>query len=512
VRLLRRNALGLYAVYAAAIVSGLVVTPVVVRSVGKQAFGAWTFIGAVTIYLSVLDFGVGPAIVRFGAEARGRRASEELNEIASSGLVLYGAIGLVTLPAGVALAWLVPWAANLPHRLVWDARVATLLIVCSLALRFPLGLFNNLLVARQRWDLQNLGNFVAAALYATLVAALLPTVGGGIVLLAGLTLGTTILRLTLPLLWLGRELPGLRVRRRFVTRGRIRELTAFSSSNFLVHVAQKIVFSTDVIVVGIVLGAASAAVYGVAAKLFALVFGIGTAVTSLMFPAFAELEGAQAAERQRHLLLSGLRAGTALMLLLALPLLLMPDLLIRAWLREPGYGGSFAVMAILAGVLLVHQPIFVLTQFLIARARQRAVAWASIAATAANLVLSFVLAWTWGIDGVAVSTLVTDLALLAWIAPRYAAPAAGIKTEALLHAIARPAIPAAAAAALVLVLVARVWSPDTLLALVPLGAVWAVVATAAVWRFGFAERERNRLRIELLRGGRRPAEPAAADV
>ena len=30
------------------------------------------------------------------------------------------------------------------------------------------------------------------------------------------------------------------------------------------------------------------------AKLFALVFGIGTAVTSLMLPAFAELEGAGA--------------------------------------------------------------------------------------------------------------------------------------------------------------------------------------------------------------------------
>src|SRR5262249_25321693 len=245
-RFLRRNTLGVYAVYAAAIVSGLVVTPIAIHAVGKTAFGVWTFIGAITIYLSVLDFGVGPAIVRFGAEARGRGATDELNEVASTGLTLYALIGLVTLPVGLVLAWIVPWAEDVPDNLVWDARVATLLVVLSLALRFPLGLFNNLLVAQQRWDLQNLGNFVGTALYAILVATLLPHFGG-IVLLAGLTLLTGFVRLTLPLLWLRSEIPTLRVRRRFVSRERIRRLTAFSSSNFLVHVAQKIVFSTDVI-------------------------------------------------------------------------------------------------------------------------------------------------------------------------------------------------------------------------------------------------------------------------
>lgn len=497
-RLLRRNTLGVYAVYAAAIVSGLVVTPIVVHSLGKAGYGAWSFIGAVTIYLSVLDFGVGPAIVRFGAEARGRGATGDLNEIASTGLAMYGVIGLVTLPVGLGLAWIVPIAAHVHHHLVWESRVATLLIVVSLALRFPLGLFNNLLVAQQRWDLQNLGNFVSTVLYAVLVGVLMPLYGG-IVLLAGLTLGTTLLRLALPLLWLKKELPELRVRRRFVTRARLRELTSFSSSNFLVHVAQKIVFSTDVIVVGIVLGVGPAAVYGVAAKLFALVFGIGTAATSLMFPAFAELEGADAPAQQRTLLLSGLRAGTALMLLLALPLLLIPDLLIHAWIHTSGYGGSYAVMAILAGVLLIHQPIYVLTQFLIARARQKEVAWASIATTLANLALSFLLAWTWGIWGVAVSTLVTDALMLVWIVPRYAAPAARTGSGSMVRAIVRPAVPSAIAAAVVLVAVARTWSPQTLLALVPLGVLWTVCCSAAVWRFGFAGAERARIGREFFR-------------
>jgi O-antigen/teichoic acid export membrane protein len=508
VRLLRRNALGAYAVYAAAIASGLLVTPIVIHSIGTSAFGVWSFIGAVTIYLSVLDFGVGPSIVRFAAEARGREANDDLNAVASTGLVIYALIGVLSLPIGIALAFAVPALVRAPHGLVWDARITTLLVVAALALRFPLGLFNNLLVAQQRWDLQNLANFVSTALYATLVAILMPR-WGGLILLGVLTLGTTVLRLVLPLFWLRRELPGLRLARRYVSRARLRELAAFSSSNFLVHIAQKIVFSTDVIVVGIVLGSAASGIYSVPAKLFALVFGIGTAVTSLMFPAFAELEGAGDRARQRRLLLGGLRAGAALMLVLALPLLLIPDLLIKAWIGA-GYRGSYSVMAILAGVLLVHQPIYVLTQFLIARGRQRPIAIVSIAVTAANLVLSFLLAWQWGLWGVALSTLVTDLVMLAWVVPRIAAPAAGTSSGTLVRAALRPLVPALVIAAVVLVGVARWWHPDTLLALAPIGALWIVLAAAAIWRFGLAPDERAQFGREFWR--RPSAGVAVADV
>ena len=159
-RFFRRNVLGTYGVYAAAIVSGLLVTPITLHALGDDGFGIWAFIGSLTIYLSVLDLGVGPSIIRFAAEARGRKSPEDANDIASNGLMLYALIGLATLPIGIALAWLVPVLITTPDDLVWPARIATLLLVLSIAARFPLGLFNNLLVAQQRFDVLNLANFV----------------------------------------------------------------------------------------------------------------------------------------------------------------------------------------------------------------------------------------------------------------------------------------------------------------------------------------------------------------
>ena len=132
-------------------------------------------------------------------------------------------------------------------------------------------------------------------------------------------------------------------------------------------------------------------------------------------------------------------------------------------------------MALLALVLLVHQPIYLVTQFLIARARQHEIARVLVGASVANIVLSVVLASTVGIWGVALSTLVTDVGVLLYVVPvagRAGRHRFGVATFA--WATLKPVIPGAVAALVVLVGIARVAQPDTLLELLPLGVVWGL--------------------------------------
>ena len=457
-RLFRRNALGLYAVYGAAVLSGLIVTPITLHAIGSNQFGVWKFIGGITIYVALLDLGVGPSIVRFTAEARGRGSTEDVNALASVGLAIYAAIGLATIPIGAAIAWFVPNLVHMPSHLEWPARISAFLVVLSLAARFPLGLFYNLLGGHQRFDVQNLGNFISTVLYAGLVAVVLPR-GGGLIFLGAVTFATTVIKLGIPLAWLRAELPLLSLQRRYLSRSRARALLQFSFSNFLIAMAQKIVFTTDVVVVGIVLGSHKTALYAVPATLFAIAFGIGIAAQTLLFPAFAEYEGSGELESQRRLLLTGVRAGTAGVTMLAMPFLFIPDKIIHAWIGR-GYGASTPVMILLGVVILIHAPIALFIQYLIARARQRAIAITLLVATGTNVVLSVILAATVGIWGVALSTVVTDLGALAFIAPRLVAPIAGIRSVDLARALARPLLTGMLVAVPVLGLLGRVFPAD----------------------------------------------------
>ena len=485
-----------YVGYAVAILAGLVVTPILFEALGKEGYGVWAFIGSATIFLNLLDLGVSPSVVRFVAEARGRGDRDEASALASTALVVYAAVGVLTLAAGVLLAWLVPVLVEPREDLVWPARVATFLVVVSIAARFPLGLFGSLLAGRQRFDVPALGALVGNLLLAALVVALVSGTGD-LVLVAAISAAATIVRLALPLAWVRGELPGLRLSRALVTRVRLRRLVGVSWHNFLVHVAGKVVLSADVIVVGILLGAEAAALYGIPAKLFALATATAAAGPTLLLPAFAELEGAEESRRQRAFLLSGLRLATALMLLVALPLALVPDLFLQAWISDD-LGESVPVLVLLAVALVPHQVVVLGTQYLLARDRQRQLAWVLTATVAANLALSLVLAPTVGIWGVALATLVTEIAAGFVLVPRLLAQASGLTWPALLRGALRPLPPALVAAALVLVGVARATDPDTLLELAPIGALWVIAFVPAVWWWGLRRDERASVR-RLLR-------------
>lgn len=506
-RFLRRNLISAYAAYAASILAGLVTVPLIVRAVGVEGYGIWAFIGSIVVFLGLLDLGVGPSLVRFAATYRGAGSPGETSALASTAVVVYGVVALASLPVAVGLAWAVPAALGLEGDLVWAVRITTLLVVGTVVARFPLGIATSLLLAHQRFDVVNAANILSALAYVALVAGFLLE-QGSLVVLGGIALGTTVLRLALPLAWLPRELPGLRLRRSLVSRERLRELLGFSWHNFLIHVAGKVVFSLDVVIVGIVLGATAAALYGIPAKLFALAFGAGAAATDLLFPVFAELEGREERGHQRRLVLRGLRLGMALMSVIALPLVFIPDQLIEAWIGE-GFADSAPVAALLGVALLLHLPAHVLSQYLVARARQRELAVASIAVVVANTGLSIALAYAVGIWGVALATVATEAVFVLALMPRLVVSAAGPTAAELAGAVFRPLAAALPAAALVLGAASRLLEPDGLLELTPVGIVWIVLAGAVIWRIGVDEDDRAAMRVWLAARTPSPTLPAA---
>jgi len=509
VRLLRRNLLMVYGVYAASIVSGLVTIPIVVHSLGKTQYGLWAFALGVTEYLNLLDLGVSPSVVRFGARSRGAKDPEQLNALASTGLAVYGVIGLLTVGAGLALSFAVPLLIDVPSSLTADARLATFLLVLSIAIQFPLGLFGDLLVAQQRYDVANAAGMLSVALYVGLIVALV-TRTGGVVLVAGIVLATTALRLLVPLLWLRRELPFLRISRRYVNRQRFRELLRFSGDNFLIHVAAKVVYSTDVVVVGIVLGARAAALYAIASRIFSMATSLGTGGTRMLAPAFAEFEGAADLVRLRVYLRSGLRIGMAMMLALALPMILIPDRLIRAWIG-PGCRPTTWTTLVLGFVLLVEVPLGVVMQYLIARGRQRRMTRFLVFSVVANIALSVLLARSLGVWGVALATLIVESALLILV-PFVAFDDEEGSRRSLALAWLRPVVPAGLAGIVVLGGLGRAFAPTDLAELLPIGIAWGVVWGLVTWRFGLDANERDAIARRLRRRSEQTAWRLEADA
>ena len=506
-RLFRRNVVLIYGFYAVTLVSGLVVTPIIVAALGTEQFGVWAVIGSTLGFIGLLDLGLGPSLVRFAAEQRGRDAQHETSALASTALAIYGALAVVTLLLAFVLAWVLPRVVEISDEYVWAAQVALVIAVGTFVVRFPLGLFNFLLAGQQRYDLVNGANVVGAVLYFVLAAGILYVFGGGLVMLAVITLVSTAVRLALPLFWLKRELPDFHLSRRLVTRAQARQLMAFSSRNLLIQVASKVVFSTDVIVVGIILCSVAAGVYGIPAKLFTLAYGVGIASTTLLFPLLSELEGADDQERQERYLLSGVRLGLAVVVAVGLPLVVLPDRFLEAWLpADFDVSTSGPILAILMVSLLFAQPGHLLAQFLVARGRHGRLAVARLATVVVNLLLSIGLALWVGLWGVALATLVTEAASVTVVLPYLLRRESAVSLRGLALAGARPIALGALAAIPTLLVAGLLFDIDTLVEFAGVGLCWLVLYSALVWRFAMHEPERRTISEAFGRGSTAVAE------
>ena len=385
-KLAARNLGSNYLAYAAAVVSGLILTPIIIDAIGKEGYGAWIFIASITTVLRLLDFGITPTVVRFTAFHRGRGASEDIDVLASASLAVYLILGLISLIAGLVLAWFLPDLITLSPDLQQPAQVATVIAVLTLGTQAPLGLFGSLLKGAQRFDVLNIGALISIAAYTILVIVIL-TRQSTLPVLATIAFAASLIRLGYPILFIRRELPGLRISRAAVSRESLKALLGFSWFAFLGHIAGKVVFSADVIVIGMILGAKEVALYGVAARLFGLAAGVASTGTDLLLPLQSELEGREDHARQRSFVTAGVRASACVAVLLGFPLIILPAWVLTAWLGS-GFEASVAPLAMLGAAAIFTTTNGVLAQYLFARGRPALLALAQSGLAAANLALT----------------------------------------------------------------------------------------------------------------------------
>ncbi len=497
-----RNLTSNYLAYAASVVSGLVLTPVIIGAIGKGGYGAWAFIISTTTLLRLLDFGIAPTIVRFTAYHRGRSDEEQINAIASAGLAVYLLLGAASVAVGLVIAWFIPHLIQLSPELHRPAQVATVIAVLTLGTQAPLGLFGSLLKGSQRFDILNISALVAIVAYAALVGAVF-TQFASLPVLATIALVSTLIRLMLPVIYVRREIPSLRLSRSLVRRGAVRELLSYSRFSFMTHVAGKVVYSADVILIGKILGAEPVALYFVASRLFSLAASVAQIGTEVLLPLQSELEGKAEHERQRAILATGIRASMCVSVLLCFPLIVLPHWVIGAWLGR-GFETSVVPLALLGVAVLFTQPNAVISQFLFARGRPEGLAIAQASLAGLNLALTATLLitvreiWVAALATVIVEGIGATVVMPALVRRR------NVSRRQLARAWITP-IAAGAVAAVPTLLLARLVTDTTSLgALALVGLAWAAVFSLVAWRWAVSTDERVLVR-RLISLGRPPA-------
>lgn len=285
---------------------GLVLSPVLLATLGLERFGLWSLLWAITGSLGLVDLRVAYALTPLMAMAWARGERRRAAGFITTGLAFYAALGLVLVGVaviGVRLPALVAW---IPEPLREEGRFALAAAVAVFALGSVTSVFTGGLHALQRFDLAARITMVATGLRGLgLVAVALA--GGGLRALLLVEGAIACGQLLVTGQAVRRLLPDLRLVRA-PEPGAFRELVAFGGKMQVAHAAHLVSLHADKLFLSAFLGLAAVAYYELGQKIAYVMRGLPLLLISAAMPVVSTMEATGERERLWQFYVASVRA------------------------------------------------------------------------------------------------------------------------------------------------------------------------------------------------------------
>lgn len=417
-----RNVFSNWAGFFVNIVISFFLAPFIVHELGNVNYGIWVIMMQFTGYLYLLDFGVRESIIKYVSGHKVSGNTEELNEIISSGLLLYTGIGAICLIITGILAWFFPDIFNVDDGNVEVAQFVVIVSGFTIAQTLVFNVYGGILMGLQRYDIFNKIGIIFALVRVALIVVLL-NMGYGLITLALIQLAIGLANNIIIYFYSRSLLVEHNIPFRF-TRTSMRErlpilkkLYNYSIYVLINNLGQKIIFSTDAILIGIFMSASSVTFYAIAGSLIEYLRRLILISNSVLNPVASELESKNEMGKVNNVLIQGARFSILIALPISITYLTMGREFIGIWMGKEFSEASGDVLAILTVTTLLAIPHNTISNILYGISKHKIIANLRIIEAVANLCLSLILIQYMGITGVALGTAIPQLLLMVIVLP-----------------------------------------------------------------------------------------------
>jgi O-antigen/teichoic acid export membrane protein len=473
------------------IVIGFFLSPFILHRLGDAAFGIWVLIFSVTGYYGIFDLGIRSSVIRYVSKFTAVEDKQGLAKFFNTSLATYTLIGLAVTLITLIGSYFVGSMFQIPPDFLPTARLLFLIVGLSVAIGFPLGIFAGMLEGLQRFYLLNFTNIVSLVLRAVLTVMALRR-GYGLVTVGLITVLLPLLSSVARAVLVFRILP-IPVGWKYVDRSVFSEMANYSGVTFVIQVAYKLRFKTDVVVIGKFLGSAAITQFSIGGRLVDYASEVVSSLAQIFLPMSSQSDAKGDLKQLRKIFVAGNRACALVIFPVTAILVILGKSVIEAWVGRKYVAGSYPVMLVLLlpTTLILAQN--ATPRIIYGMAKHRTLAWITSIEGVANLILSIVLVRWMGVIGDAIGTAVPLSFTALYFTPRYLSRLLGVRVWTFLREAY--VLPTVLCAPLVAVLLAmRHWFPvhrliplaiEVLLAMAVYSAgLWWAVRTRRVYEVG----------------------------
>lgn len=278
-----------YVAIAVSVLSALLYTPILIRMLGTADYGLYALLFTIVSLLTLLDFGVGNATVRYVARNRLEADEERQARLIGTIFLFYVAVGCLTVFVGFLGKGLVVESLltsfTVKQLLVLDELL--LLVVVYVGLSFPLSVFSSVLMAYERFVFLKVSQIVR--LVAVPLLSLCGLLLGGHILMLFSVLMVVQLAVSLSAVLYCFYKLKVRISFRRLERQFVKGLSVYASFVFLTTVADRLFWQTDSFLLGVLASAEAVAVYAVSLEFVMLFATLSLSLSSLFLPRLSRL-------------------------------------------------------------------------------------------------------------------------------------------------------------------------------------------------------------------------------
>lgn len=420
---------------------GFIVSPLVVSALGKEQYGTWALIVSVTAQLTLLDFGIRHALVKYVAHHRAKGEYASLSTVVSTASYLLAGLAIIGFLIIFALLPIFGDLFSIPESYLNIAKIALMISALDFSIEVGFGVYNGVLAGSERYDIINTLNAIRLGFYGVLVIIII-YLDGGLIEIASATLVARLGQRYLMRHYARVLNPDLTVSIHQISGSRAKELLRYGLWAGLGIAAGRLIYQTDSIVVGLYIGPVAVASYAVALILIEQLRMFIQSSSLIITPRLATLLAIDDVNNSRLLILSWVRVSQSLVLFIGLPIIVFGGSFLSLWMG-PEFEDARFVLAILVTSFFFLAPSSALNSKLLAHATHGRAVKLQILEGLTNLLLSIFLVRKFGVIGVALGTLIPSIVFTGFILPLLVCRECGIRiTEFFKHAYIKSIFPA----------------------------------------------------------------------
>lgn len=336
-----------YIVIVLNMIVGLAYTPFLIRSLGQSEYGLYSIIYNVISYLTVMDMGFGNSIIIYTSRYINQGDKEKQDKLHGMFFVIYCIIGALATIIGIVLFFNVDtlFGNSMTLEELSKARIMMLILTFNLGITFPLSIFNNIIVAHEKFIISKLFKILQILLQPLMMIPLLLLGYKAIAMVVVITIANVVCLLLNAVVCI----KNLDVRLKFkgFDFSLLKEIFGYSFFIFLNSIIDKVNWSLDQFILGSIAGTVATAIYAVAGHLNNMYMNFSTAISGVMLPKVTKMEDNKATDKEfTNVFIKIGRLQIILMTLIITGFVLFGKAFINWW-AGPEYEDAYIIACIL---------------------------------------------------------------------------------------------------------------------------------------------------------------------